>query len=54
MKQSVCTLMATAVLIGWVALRARAVGQAAVSSAGAVVTELPAGYRDWPVISVAP
>ena len=53
MKQVAVSLVAVATLAGILAFMASASGQAAGDAASIFVTEIPSGYRDWKLISVA-
>ena len=54
MKRLTPLLIAVTALVGVVAFTARAPRHAAAQQATSTfVTEIPSGYRDWPVISVA-
>jgi hypothetical protein len=53
MARIVCMLVAVVTAAGVVASLAPASGQADGEAATIFVTEIPAGYRDWPVIAVA-
>ena len=53
MRRMVCVLVAGVALAGVVAYMAPASGQADGEAAPIFVTEIPPGYRDWRLISVA-
>src|SRR5215510_5426701 len=53
MRRIVCMLVAGVALAGVVAYMAPASGQAVGEAAPIFVTEIPPGYRDWRLISVA-
>src|SRR5918999_211781 len=53
MKRITCLLVAVVALAGVVAYMAPASGQAGQEAAPIFVTEIPPGYRDWRLISVA-
>ena len=53
MKRLTCLLVAVVALAGVVASMAPASGQAGQEAAPIFVTEIPPGYRDWRLISVA-
>jgi len=53
MKRLACLLVAAATVAGAVASLFPRPGHAAEAAASAFVTEIPAGYRDWRLISVA-
>jgi hypothetical protein len=53
MKRFAVSLVAVATVTGILAFMASASGQAAGDAASIFVTEIPPGYRDWKLISVA-